>query len=283
MRFAGFRRELATYGYAEGRDIILDIHWNDRGLGALESRAAALLKARPDVIVAWPVVAARAVHQHTRTVPIVMAGGAGALELGLAKSLAHPGGNVTGIISRGELIVGKRVELLRAMAPHISRAAFVFSGQQLVYEAYMQAARESAKTANVLLMEYKVASRDAIPRLAPVLQSAGCEALLVAWDVLMVESRRELIALAAELRVPAVYPLLEFTREGGMASYSASASELFRRAAYYVDRILKGANPGALPIEQPTKFDLAFNLKTARAIGHKIPDLLLLRADELIQ
>jgi putative ABC transport system substrate-binding protein len=283
LRFAGFRKELATYGYVEGRDLVLDVRWNDQGLSALDASAAQLLRARPEVVVAWPVVAARALHQQTRTVPIVMAGGAGALEMGLATSLAHPGGNVTGIISRGELIVGKRLELLRAIAPRISRVAFVFSGQQLVHDEYMQAARESAKSLNLVLVEQKVTKRDALAGLAPLLQSAGCQGMVVAWDVLMVESRPQLIALAAELRVPAVYPLLEFAKEGGLASYSASASELFRRAAYYVDRVLKGANPAELPIEQPTKFDLAFNLRTAKLIGVKIPEPLLLRADEVIR
>ena len=118
--------------------MVLDVRWNDQGLSALAGSASDLLRARPEVVVAWPVVAARALHQATRTTPIVMAGGAGALEMGLAKSLAHPGGNVTGIISRGELIVGKRLELLRSIAPHASRVAFVFSGQQLVHEAFAQ-------------------------------------------------------------------------------------------------------------------------------------------------
>lgn len=282
-RFAGFIRALASYGYVDGRDVVLDVRWNDRGLQALDASAADLLRTRPDLVVAWPVVAARALHQHTKTVPIVMAGGAGAVEMGLAASLSHPGGNVTGIISRGETIVGKRLELLRTLAPGISRVGFVFSGQQLVHAEYMQAARESAKTLNLVLVEQKVATRDAIAGIAPLLRSAGCQGMAVAWDVLMVESRPQLIQLAADLRVPAVYPLLEFAKEGGLASYSASASEIFSRAAYFADRILKGANPGGLPIEQPTKFDMALNLKTARAIGLKIPDPVLLRADEVIQ
>lgn len=161
--------------------------------------------------------------------------------------------------------------------------AFVFSGQQLVHDEYMKAVRESAQALRVVLVEQKVSTRDALGTVAPMLRSAGCEGLLVAWDVLMVESRPELVALAAQLRIPAVYPLLEFVKEGGLASYSASTRELFRRAAYYVDRILKGADAGKLPIEQPTKFDLAFNLKTARTIGLRIPEPLLLRADEVIQ
>jgi putative ABC transport system substrate-binding protein len=283
VRFSGFRTELATYGYVEGRDVVLDVRWNDKGISALDASAAELLRARPDVVVAWPVFAARAMHRQSQTVPIVMAGGAGAVEMGLAKSLAHPGGNVTGIISRGELIVGKRVELLRAISPAISRVAFVFSGQQLVLEQYMQAARESARSLNLVLVEHKVTTRDAVVALAPALQAARCEGIVVAWDALMVESRPQLISLAAQLRIPAVYPLLEFVREGGLASYSASVSEIFRRAAYYVDRVLRGVSPGTLPIEQPTKFDLAFNLKTARALGLKVPEPLLLRADEVIQ
>jgi putative ABC transport system substrate-binding protein len=140
------------------------MRWNEfRGLETLDARAAELVRARPDIIVAWPVYAAAAAHKQTRTVPIVISGGAGAVEIGLVQSLARPGGNVTGLVSRGEDLVGKRFELLRAISPRLSRAALLFSGQQLIHEAYMQAARASAKSLDMVLIEQKIV-RDKRPR-----------------------------------------------------------------------------------------------------------------------
>jgi putative ABC transport system substrate-binding protein len=277
-----FRGAMKALGHAEGRDFVLDVRWNEGPLDGLDTNANDLLRAQPDVIVAWPVFSARAAHKHTRSVPIVMAGGAGAIELGLAASLARPGGNVTGIISRGELLVGKRFELLRAIAPQSSRAALVFSGQQLIHEQYMQSAREGAKSAGFVLIEQKVTSREAVPAAAAPLRAAGCEGFVVAWDALMVNLRPQLIDLAASLRVPAVYPHTDFAKEGGLASYSPHLSDVFSRAASFVDRILKGANPAELPIEQPSKFEVIINLKTAKALGITIPQAVLLRADEVI-
>jgi putative ABC transport system substrate-binding protein len=284
-RFEVFRKALERLGYTEGREVIFDIRWNEGGVQALDARAAEMVRARPDLILAWPVYAAAAAHKQTRTVPIVVSGGAGAVEVGLAASLARPGGNVTGLTGRGEDIVGKRFELLRAIAPRISRAALIYSGQQIgsVHQAYMQAARASAKSLEMVLIEQKVTAAEAVAPLVASLRTANCQGFVVAWDALTMNLRSPLIEAAAQLRVPAVYPFVEFSREGGLVSYDANVDEVFRRAAGYVDRILKGAAPGDLPIELPTKFNLVVNMKTAKALGITIPQSVLLRADEVIQ
>ena len=283
-RFETFRQALQKLGYTEGREVIFDIRWNEYGgLQALDSRAAELVRARPDIIVAWPVYAAAAARKHTKTVPIVISGGAGAIEIGLAQSLARPGGNVTGQITRGEDLVVKRFEILREVAPRISRSALLYSGQQLVHEAYMQSARASAKSLNLVLIEHKIVPEQPVAPLVAALRAAKCEGFVVAWDALTMNLRVPLIEAAAHLRVPAVYPFREFSRLGGLLAYEANIDETFRRTATYVDRILKGASPAELPIELPTKFELVVNMKTARASGISIPQSLLLRADEVIQ
>jgi putative tryptophan/tyrosine transport system substrate-binding protein len=283
-RFEVFRKALESLGYREGREVIFDIRWNEySGLQALDGRAAEMVRARPDIIVAWPVYAAAAAHKHTRTVPIVISGGAGAVETGLAASFARPGKNVTGLVSRGEDLVGKRLELLRAVSPRLSRAALLYSGQQLVHEAYMQAARASAKSLGMVLIEEKIIPGQTSDPLVASLRAAKCEGFVVAWDALTGNLRTPLIETAAQLRVPAVYPFVEFAREGGLICYEANLDEVFRRTATYVDRILRGANPAELPIELPTKFEIVVNLKTAKALGISIPESLLLRADQVIQ
>lgn len=284
-RFEVFRKALERLGYAEGREVIFDLRWNDGGLQGLDSRAAEMVRARPDLILAWPVYAAAAAHRQTRAVPIAISGGAGAVEIGLAASLSRPGGNVTGLVSRGEDLVGKRFELLRAIAPRISRAALIYSGQQIgpLHQAYMQAARASAKSLEMVLIEQKVTAAETVGPLVASLRAADCQGFVVAWDALTMNLRSPLIEAAAQLRVPAVYPFVEFARQGGLVSYEANADEIFRRAADYVDRILKGAAPGELPIELPTRFDLVVNVKTAKALGIALPQSVLLRADEVIQ
>lgn len=284
-RFEVFRKALERLGYAEGREVIFDLRWNDGGLQGLDSRAAEMVRARPDLILAWPVYAAAAAHRQTRAVPIVISGGAGAVEIGLAASLSRPGGNVIGLVSRGEDLVGKRFELLRAIAPRISRAALIYSGQQIgpLHQAYMQAARASAKSLEMVLIEQKVTAAETVGPLVASLRAADCQGFVVAWDALTMNLRSPLIEAAAQLRVPAVYPFVEFARQGGLVSYEANADEIFRRAAGYVDRILKGAARGELPIELPTRFDLVVNVKTAKALGIALPQSVLLRADEVIQ
>jgi putative ABC transport system substrate-binding protein len=283
-RFEVFRKALERLGYKEGREVVFDIRWNDyAGLQALDARAGEMVRARPDIIVAWPVYAAAAAHKHTRSVPIVISGGAGAVEIGLAASFARPGGNVTGLVSRGEDLVGKRLELLRIVAPRLSRAALLYSGQQLVHDAYMQAARASAKSLGMVLIEEKIVPGQTAAPLVASLRAAKCEGFVVAWDALTMNLRTPLIETATQLRIPAVYPFVDFAREGGLISYEANMEEVFRRTATYVHRILKGASPAELPIELPTKFEIVVNMKTAKALGIAIPESLLLRADEVIQ
>jgi putative tryptophan/tyrosine transport system substrate-binding protein len=281
-RVEALRARLRDLGYVEGANVRLSVRWNEGGAERLPDLAAELLREKPDVLVAAPVFSAAAAHRHTRTVPIVIASGSGAVQIGIAKSLAHPGGNVTGVSHQGEDLTQKQVELLKTVAPHISSIGFLTTGKSFIYEEQKRHVMRATDMLRLGFIEVQIGSATDLGRLASMCGKGGCEALLVATDPTLTNLRAQIYDWATRLRLPAVYPVPEYAREGGLIGYGANGEELFRSAASYVDRILKGAKPGDLPIEQPTKFDLVVNLKAARAIGLTIPQAVLLRADEVI-
>lgn len=281
-RVEALRAGLRELGYVEGRNLKLSVHWNEGGAERLPDLAAELLREKPDVLVAAPVFSAAAAHKHTRTVPIVMASGAGAVQIGIAQSLAHPGGNVTGLTHQGEDLTQKQVELLKTIAPDISSVGFLTTGKSFIYEEQRRHAMRAAEVLKLRFIEVRVGTAADLERLASMCGRGGCEALLMATDPTLTNLRAQIYDWATRLRLPAVYPVPEYAKEGGLIGYGANVEELFRRATIYVDKILKGAKPGDLPIEQPTKFELVVNLKVAKAIGLTIPQAVLLRADEVI-
>jgi putative tryptophan/tyrosine transport system substrate-binding protein len=282
-RFEALRAGLRELGYIEGTNLSLSVRWNESGSERLPDLAEELLREKPDVLVAAPVSSAAAAYKRTHTVPIVIANGSGAVQIGIAQSLAHPGGNVTGVTNQAVDLTQKQMELLKTIAPGISRIAFLTTGKSSIYEDQRRLAIQAAEALNLRFIEVRVGTPADLERLASMCGKGGCEALLVATDPFLTNWRRQVYDWAARLRLPAVYPFPEFATEGGLIGYGANIEELFRRAATYVDKILKGANPGDLPIEQPTKFELVVNLKAAKAIGITIPQSILLRADEVIQ
>jgi putative ABC transport system substrate-binding protein len=277
------RAGLKQHGYLEGRNLNLSVTWNDGGLERLPGLAAEILKARPDVVVAAPALAAAAVKKHTGTVPIVVMWGAGAVKLGLAKSFARPGLNVTGLETQGEDLAGKRMELLKTIAPGVSRVGVLNSANYIFHEEAWRAAGQSARALKLSLVDVRVGGAEDLGRLAAACGNGGCDGLYVMPGPILINLRAQVIEQAARLRLPAVYFQPEFVEEGGLASYSPNIEDMCRRAAGYVDRILKGAKPGDLPIERPLKFELLINLKTARSLGLAIPGDLLARADRVIQ
>ena len=279
-RVAALRVRLRDLGYLEGGNLLLSVRWNEGSAERLPDLAAELLRERPDVLVAAPVFSAAAAHRHTRTVPIVIASGSGAVQIGIAQSLARPGGNVTGVSHQGEDLTQKQVELLKTIAPNISSIGFLTSGKSFIYEEQKRHVMQAADALRLRFIEVQIGPD--LGRLASMCDKGGCEALLVATDPTLTNLRAQIYELATQLRLPAVYPVPEYAKEGGLIGYGANGEELFRNAAAYVHKILKGAKPGDLPIEQPTKFDLVVNLKAAKAIGLTIPQALLLRADEVI-
>jgi len=252
-------------------------------LERLPDLAEELLRSKPDVLVVAPVVAAAAAQKHTKTVPIVIASGGGVVKIGLAQSLARPGGNVTGLENQAEELVQKHIELLKTIVPGITRLAVLNTGKYIFHDEAWRAAAQAAQVMKVTLVDVRVGAPRDLARLASICGKEGCGGLYVMTDPLLTNWRAQIIEEAFRLRLPAVYPSIEFAEEGGLISYSQNIQEQYRRAAAYVDKILKGAKPGDLPIERPTIFELVVNLKTAKALGLTIPNSILLQTTRIIE
>lgn len=282
--FEALRAGLKELGYIEGKNLRLSARWNEsESFDHLPDLAAELLRDKPDVFVSSPVRPALAIHKLTRTVPIVLASGTGAVQLGLAISLARPGGNVTGMTNQGDELAQKQIELLKAIVPGISRLGVLTTGLSTTHSEQWRGAQQAAQALKLKLVEVRVGAPGELSRIASVCGKGGCQGLLVMLDPYFSTWRPQIIQGAARSRLPAIYFSEMFTREGGLISYGADIPELWRRAASFVDKILRGANPGELPIEQPTKFELVVNVKAAKALGLTIPQSVLVRADKVIE
>jgi len=242
-----------------------------------------LVRLKVDVIVVGTDVGIAAVRQQTQTIPIVMANSTDPVATGFVASLARPGGNVTGLSTMSPELSAKRLELLKAAVPGLSRVAIIWNpdarGAVLDYKETEGAAR----SLRLQLQAVEVSRADDFNRAFSALTTGRAEALIVAPSFLFFTNRGQIASLAQKNRVPTMWPGTDFTEAGGLMAYGPNTAERWRRAAAYVDKILKGAKPGDLPVEQPTKFELAINLKTAKALGLTIPPSLLRRADHVIQ
>lgn len=274
---------LLELGYVEGRNYRMEVRWTDNQVDRLPALARELVAKQPAVAVCSPVLATQAVYRESKTVPIVMASGAGAQRLGLIESLARPGGNVTGIQNQLDELSAKQVEFLREVAPTARRVMTLSSGLGAAEPDVRQGSRAAAVGYGMTVIEALADVPAKLAQVSALFERERCDTLVVLLDPNVQGFRSEVIAMAARLRIPAIYPNLDYADEGGLLAYSTDASALFRRAASYVDRILKGARPADLPVEQPTKFEMRVNLKTARALGISIPQSILLRADRLIE
>lgn len=278
-----FRDGMRELGYVDGRNYRMEVRFSELQLDRLPALARELLQLKPDVTVAAPVLSTQAFNRESKTVPIVMAGGVGALRVGLIASMARPGGNVTGVSNQGDELTQKHFEILKEIAPRTKRVLVLSSGQGVVEHDTRRASRAAAKAYGMTLIEALADSPEKISQLSAHCARERCEALVVLLDPYLTSRRNDVIALAAKLRLPAVYYSNEFVEDGGLIAYSADPAKMFRRAATYVDKILKGAKAGDLPVEQPTKFEMVVNMKTAKALGLKIPQSILLRADRVIK
>jgi len=282
-----FLQGLRDLGYVEGRNVVIEYRDAEAKLERLPALAAELVALKVDVILAeGGTLGLRVAMQATMTIPIVFAAG-DPVESGFVASLARPGGNVTGLSSLGSELIGKRLELLKQAIPRVERVAVLRPPWRALGE---RTAKEMLKAADVAaqalgMQPQFIEARDpdefATAFLA--MSSARANALTVLPSAMFLREHRRLVDLAAKNRLPAVYTSREFVDAGGLMSYGANEPDLFRRAATYVDKILKGAKPGDLPIEQPTKFELVINLKTAKDLGLTIPQSVLARADEVIK
>ena len=277
-----FREGMRSLGY---RNINLEVRAAAGQIDRLPALAAELLALKVDVIVTDGGPAMLAAQRATTTVPIVI--GASAADLvqhGLVASLARPGGNLTGFtISIGTELNGKRLELLREATPAVSRVGIVWNPGNEVARSALAAIRTAAKTLGVQLEVFEARDAHGIERAFNGMARSRAGGVLTVADALLWSQRERIVSYAARHRLPGVYPESGFAEAGGLIAYGSNVSENFRRAAGYVDKILKGAKPGDLPVEQPTKFELVINLKTAKALGLAIPPSLLQRADQVIE
>ena len=278
-----FRQGLRELGYVEGHNIALVIRSPERGPEQLPDLAADLVRLKVDVIVTAATPAIQAAQRATRTIPIVMAVSADPVETGLVSSLARPGGNTTGLSLLSPELSGKRLELLKAVVPRVSRIAVLFNPTNPASAIQMREAEVAARALGAQLQRLDVRGPDDFAKAFQAATRGQAGALLVLDDPLPFSYRTQIVALASKSRLPAMYGLTGFAEAGGLMSYGANNVDMFRRAAVYVDKILKGAKPADLPVEQPTRFELVVNLKTAKTLGLAIPQSVLIRADQVIQ
>jgi putative ABC transport system substrate-binding protein len=282
-----FLQGLRDLGYVEGRNVVIEYRSAEGKSERLPTLAAELVALEVDVIVAPGTPLALAAKQATRTLPIVFAAFGDPVRSGLATSLARPGSNATGLsILLSSELVGKYLELLNQAVPGVSRVAVLWQRGGLgerTEQDLLKGAEVAARALGVRVQFVEARGPADIDRAFSDMTRARAGALAVLATSMLNSERRRLVDLAAKNRLPAMYPYREFVEAGGLMAYGADLADLTRRAATYVDKILKGAKPADLPVEQPTKFELVINLRTAKAIGLTIPQSLLLRADEVVQ
>ena len=281
--FEAFRQGLRDLGYIVGQNITIEHRNAQERLERLPALAAELVSLKVDVIVSSGATGTSSAKEATNTIPIVMAQDPDPVGNGFVTSLARPGGNITGLSSLVAELGGKRLELLKEIIPRLSRVAVLGTSTNPANVQQLRETELAAKPIGVRLQFLDVLDPKDIETGFRAAIKGRADAVLVLGGPLFIPQRRKIAELAIKSRIPAIYSRSEFVEAGGLMSYGASIPDLHRRAATYVDKILKGAKPGDLPVEQPTKFDLVINLKTAKQIGLTIPRSLLIRADRVLE
>jgi len=283
VRSEAFRQGLRELGYVEGKNIVTEYRYAEGKRDRLPALAAELVRLKVDVIVTAGASATRAAKKATSTIPIVMAQDSDPVGKGIVASLARPGGNITGLSTLAPEISGKQLELLKEIVPKLSRVAVLGTSTR---PGNAQTLREVELAAGAFKVEVRyldVLDPKKIETAFGAARKERVDAVLVLAGRILISHRTQVVELAVKSRLPAIYPFPVYVEAGGLMSYGVRRSDLFRRAATYVDKILKGANPAELPVEQPTKFELVINLKTAKALGITIPPTLLLQATKVIK
>jgi ABC-type uncharacterized transport system substrate-binding protein len=282
LRSTAFRQALASFGWNEGHNVRFDYRWTAAGPDGMRVAAKELIAGTPDVVVAESTPAAAALQRETPTTPIVFLQAGDPVGFGFVASLARPGGKLTGFTNYEPSMGGKWLELLKEMSPELARVGALFNPKTHTGQ-FWRVLETAAPSINLAFSKMPAQDVAEIERALEGLAREGHSGLLVMPDIFTMNNRERIIALAAQHRLPAVYPFRTFAKSGGLATYGVDNIDVWRRAAGYVDRILRGANPAELPVEAPTKFELILNLKTAKALGLKIPPTLLVAADEVIE
>jgi len=283
INIEAFRIALRELGYVESRDIRIEQRYSEGRDERLKDLATELVALKVDVIVTWGTPAARAAKAATKTIPIVTAAVTDPVGTGLVASLARPGGNLTGVTNGGAELSGKSFELLTELATGVKRIAVLWNPANPIQPVAFREAQLAAEAKRLQIQSVGVSDPNELDRALATMNEERPGALLVLQDLMLLAHRRQIVGFAAKSRLPAIYERREWVDDGGLMSYGVSFPDNFRRAAAYVDKILKGSKPADLPVQNPTKFELVINLKTAKALGLTIPQSVLLRADEIIQ
>jgi ABC-type uncharacterized transport system substrate-binding protein len=282
-RTDAFVQRLRELGWIEGETVAIEYRWGESRAERFPDLAAELVRLRVDIIVVASTAAALACKEATAAIPIVFPLTGDPLGTGLVASLAHPGGNVTGLTNQASDLAGKRLEILREVVPAFRRLAVLANSQ---YPGRLSEIADIQAAARTLGLDVAVFEIRQVEEIGAVLETAlkqRAEALYVVGDTVLTSNRFRVATLATNARLPTMFGSQESAEAGGLMSYGANIPHLFKRAAELVDKILRGAKPGDIPVEQPTKFDLVLNLRTARALGLEVPPTLLARADEVIE
>jgi ABC-type uncharacterized transport system substrate-binding protein len=280
---SSFRQKLGELGWGDGRNVQIDVRWGGADMDYIRRTAAVLVRSKPDVIVPYSVRELNAVREVTRGIPVVFVATSDPVGLGLVQSLAHPGGNLTGFMLYEVSVAGKLVTLLKEVAPHISRVALLASPDNLSVNGYWKSIEGVSKTIGLDSMYFPVQSAADTEAAIGEFAREPNGGIVLPPDVTTIMHRDAVIALTAKNRLPAIYSFRADVRRAGLMSYGPDTGDLFRRAASYVDRILKGERPAELPVQAPTKFEMAINMKTAHALGLNIPTQIQFIADEVIE
>jgi putative tryptophan/tyrosine transport system substrate-binding protein len=278
-----FRQGLSEAGYVEGQNLAIEYRWAEGHYDRLPALAADLVGRKVDLIMANSPPSALAAKSATSTIPIVFRGGPDPVGDGLVASLARPGGNLTGVITIATELTAKRLELLSELVPRAGVVALLMNPNNAAAERVIRDVQEAARTKGLQLHVLKASSESEIDTAFASLVQLHAGALVVGADPFLTSRREQLVALASRRAVPSIYAWREFAASGGLISYGPSLTSAFRLVGHYAGKVLKGAKPADLPIQQPTTFELVVNLKTAKALGLTIPQTLLLQADHVIE
>ena len=280
---AAFRQGLSETGYVEGQNVVIDYRWAEGNYDRLPTLASDFVSRKVDVIAGQSDASAHAAKGATSTIPIVFVVGADPVAAGLVASLARPGGNLTGVTIFTAELMPKRLELISELVPQAGIIALLVNPSYSTTNPIIRDAQEAARTKGVQLPILKAGTESEIDEAFAALVQLHAGALVVGADPFFASRRQQIVALAAHYAVPVMYFWREFAAAGGLISYGSSVADAYRQAGIYAGRILKGAKPADLPVEQPTKFELVINLKTAKALGLTVPQSILARADEVIE
>jgi putative ABC transport system substrate-binding protein len=281
--YSAFVEALRELGWIEGKNVVFERRYAENQLERLPELAAGLVRLKVDVIAAAGTLAPLAAKQATTTIPIVMTAAGDPLGSGLVASLARPGGNVTGMSLMAPDLGGKRLELLKEVLPQLTRVAILWNAANPYSALVFKETRAAAHTLGIEVQSLEVRGPGDFDDAIKAAKRQHPEALITVEDPLTVDHRNLIVDFASAQQLPSLHGVREFVAVGGLISYGASLADLFRRAAYFVDKIFKGAKPADLPVQQPTTFELAINLKTAKGLGLTVPETLLARADEVIE